>query len=104
MKTLLAAVTLLLAASSAAAQSSEPRVTPAPAPDRASGLNLNLKLDDATRRSVVSEQASEQRTKTDDRVLPSLGAGSRRSFDQPTGSRPKSESGSGPFPKAVDTP
>ena len=89
-------------AATAAAQSPAP--TPTPAPERAPtrSLNLNLKLDDTTRRSAVSEQASEQRTSSG--ALPQLGGGSKRSFDTPAGSRPRSEPGAGPFPKSLDTP
>jgi hypothetical protein len=99
MKTLVIFAGLLLA-TCAVAQS------PAPAPQRpASGLNLNLKLDDATRRSIVSEPAADQRGASKDgkeSTLPSLGAGNpARSFDAPTGSRPKS-TGSATFPKGGD--
>lgn len=102
MKTFAACFFSLLVVSSAAAQTAKDQ--PAPPQERASSgtLNLDLKLDSTTRRSVLTEQPSEQRSKGDSGVLPSLGAGNpARSFDPPTGSRPKS-TGPGPYPKGVD--
>jgi len=92
----------LLVAAPAAAQSPGT----APAQERAAGgLNLNLKLDDAARRSIAPQPAADQRAPLKkEGPLPSLGADSKRSFDPPAGSRPRSGTGSGPFPTTVDTP
>jgi hypothetical protein len=95
------AASVLMAAPAAAQSPTIP-----PAPERApAGLNLNLKLDDAARRSIASQPAADQRIPAKkEGPLPSLGAESKRSFDPAPGSRPRSGTGSGPFPATVDTP
>lgn len=105
MKTFASCLASLFLAASAAAQTSAR--APVPLPERGvSSPNLNLRLDEGTRRSVLREEPSEQRAKAGaagKAALPGLGAESGRSFDTPAGARPKSSSG-GPFPKTIDTP
>ena len=100
-------VSFFIAASGAAiAQSqtkqSEPSATPPLPPERplaGSASGLNLKLDDAARRSITTS-ATEERPANVAGSLPSLGSGAR-SFDPPGGFvRPKSDARA--FPKSVD--
>jgi hypothetical protein len=100
MKTAFAFLVAAVFASAAFAQSQLQTTTQAPGASAApapGSLNLNLRLDDATRRSLVTEQADEKTKSSKSEVLPSLG-GSSRSFDPPSGSRPKSSDRNSPFP------
>ena len=106
--TALIAIAFIAAWSVATAQSQSPPPsglspsTPLP-PERplaGSASGLNLKLDDATRRSITTSAPEERPAPSAAGGLPSLGAGSR-SFDPPGGyGRAKSDSRA--FPKSVD--